>query len=353
MTVTCLRAADLTPDHLRLWGEWQRADPALESPFFRPEFARVVDAARGGVEVAVLEEGGRPCGFLPFHRGRLGAGRPVGWPMSDYQGLVAPAGVALDPAAVVRGCGLSYWDFDHVPAAQAAFAPHHWRPATSPYLDLSAGFEGYMAARKKAGSTTVNDSLRKLRKLEREVGPVRVELHTTAPAAFAALLDWKAAQYGQTGLPNLFAAGWPVKLLEGVLAERGNAFSGLLSAVYFGDRLGAVHLGVRSFGVLHSWFPAYDREFSKYSPGVMLVVELAKLLPGLGVTRLDLGKGDMEYKTSLMSGSVPLAEGCVAAGRTVDWTRRRWDRTKRWAKTSRYGGPLRAARRVKSWLAAR
>jgi hypothetical protein len=89
------------------------------------------------------------------------------------------------------------------------------------------------------------------------------------------------------------------------------AFSGVLSALYVGNRLAAVHLGMRSFGVLHFWFPAYDPELGKYSPGLVLLVEMARAAAALGIRRIDLGRGNERYKRSLMSGAIPLAEGAV------------------------------------------
>jgi CelD/BcsL family acetyltransferase involved in cellulose biosynthesis len=49
-----------------------------------------------------------------------------------------------------------------------------------------------------------------------------------------------------------------VQLLERLLAARGEAFVGKLLALYAGDQLIAIELAMRSHGVLHGWFPAYD-----------------------------------------------------------------------------------------------
>ena len=133
----------LTPEHLAAWADIQRADAALDSPYFRPEFTQAVAAVRGDVEVGVLEEGGEPVGFFPFQRGRRNVARPVGGMMSDFHGVVVRQGVAWDPRQLLRGCGLSAWHFDHLIAAQEPFRPHHWSVAPSPYIDLSQGWEGY------------------------------------------------------------------------------------------------------------------------------------------------------------------------------------------------------------------
>jgi CelD/BcsL family acetyltransferase involved in cellulose biosynthesis len=63
--------------------------------------------------------------------------------------------------------------------------------------------------------------------------------------------------------------------------------------------------------VLHWWFPAYDRKFSQYSPGIILLLRMAQALALDGVRAIDLGKGEARYKSALMTGAVELREGFV------------------------------------------
>jgi CelD/BcsL family acetyltransferase involved in cellulose biosynthesis len=353
MRITVLPAARLTPAQCEAWARLQEADAALASPYFRPEFTLAVAAVRADVEVAVLEDDGAPVGFFPFQRARWNVGKPVGGRMSDFQGVVARPGLELTADELIRGCGLRGWDFDHVLAAQPLFRPYHAVTAGSPYLDLSRGFEAYKAARASAGSEKLRRVLSKARKIEREVGPLRFESHTTDPRAFAALIDWKCAQYRRTAATNVFGFPWTVALLERVLLETGEAFAGRLSALYVGDQLVAVEYGMRSHAVHHAWFPAYNVEFAKYSPGLILMVELAKAAQRLGIERMDLGKGDTQYKTCFMSGAIPLAEGCVAPHPLLRVLRRGWRHTRAWIRS----GPLRLAGRwtrpLRGWLAFR
>lgn len=357
MRVTVLPADRLSPDLIRAWADIQQGDPGLDSPYYRPEFAQAVAAVRPGVEVAVLEEHGSPAGFFPFQRGRGGVGRPVGWPMNDFQGVVARPGLAWDAARLVRACRLTAWDFDHVPTSQAGFAPHTRATARSPYLDLSAGFDAYVGERKRAGTDVIRQALRKARKAAREVGPLRFEYHATVPTAFGTLLAWKRAQYARTGAADLFALGWPGALLERALAEAEPGFAGVLSTLWLGDRLMAVDLGLRSGPVLHSWFPAYDPAFACHSPGTILLLETARAAADRGVLRLDLGRGDEDYKTRLMTGAAVLGEGSVAVTPRARLLRGGWYRARAWAKTSRYAGPVRAAARatrpIREWLSFR
>jgi len=325
MKINVIPAGRLSPDQVSAWGRLQSANPTLDSPFFRPEFTQAVAAVRDDVDVAVLEEADRPVGFFPFHPGRFQVGLPVGYPLSDFQGVIAGYDLAWDPKHLLRGCRLKGWRFNHLLACQAPFGPYHCVPADSPYMDLSRGFAAYVQEREAAGCDQFRNVRRKARKAEREIGPVRFEMHTDDQRVFHALLAWKTSQYRRQKATNYLAPAWSVALLENLRSSRvsdpGGAwlsqetgqkvFSGVLSALYVGNRLAAAHLGMRSFGVLHFWFPAYDPELGKYSPGLVLLVEMARAAAARGIRRIDLGRGNERYKRSLMSGAIPLAEGAV------------------------------------------
>jgi CelD/BcsL family acetyltransferase involved in cellulose biosynthesis len=355
MKIAVLSADQLTSDHVQAWSRWQRADAALDSPFFRPEYAQAVAAVRTDVKIAVLEEDGEPAGFFPFQHGRWGAGKPIGGRMTDFQGLVGRPGLTWDAEELVRGCGLAAWDFDHLVISQQSFRSHYYATAESPYLNLSGGFDAYQEERTRAGSLMVKQTLRKARKLEREVGTLRFEAHTTDKSVLAALIRWKSEQYLRTKATNVFAFSWTLQLLERVLDQSGEAFRGMMSALYAGPHLVAVHLGLRSHEVMNWWLPTYDRSFGQYSPGLVLLMEFSKAAQSLGIRRIDLGKGDMDYKSRLMSGASLVAEGSVAVQPFLRVLRRNWHRTRAWVRSS----PLRGASRVvgrwtrpiRGWLA--
>ena len=88
----------------------------------------------------------------------------------------------------------------------------------------------------------------------------------------------------------------------------------------------AAHFGLRADSTLSCWFPAYEPDFSKYSPGLVLHLRMAEAAAHCGLSRLELGKGDEEYKQSLKTGSVAVGEGwlrlpsVVAAVLTVQQT---------------------------------
>jgi CelD/BcsL family acetyltransferase involved in cellulose biosynthesis len=352
--VRLLRPGELSAELVAAWAEIQESDPALASPYFRPEFTAAVAAVRDDVEVAVLEQAGERVGFFPFQRGAWNVGRPVGGRLSDYHGVVLRQGASVSAADLLRGCRLASWHFDHVPRTQATFAPFHETTAISPYLDLSEGFDAYYAARRAGGSEEVAHTLRKWRKLAREVGPPRLEVDCREPAVLEQLIQWKREQYARTGFTDLFSFPWTRALVDQILARREAGFAGMLSALYVGDRLIAAHLGMRSRCTIHWWFPAYDRELQKYSPGLQLLVRAAQEADSIGVRYIDLGKGDEQYKLNFMSGSTPLAEGAVVLRPLDTWLRRGWNTARRLARglprEGAAGLPVRIVRRMREWM---
>jgi CelD/BcsL family acetyltransferase involved in cellulose biosynthesis len=305
--------------------------------------------------VAVLEEDGATAGFFPFQRGLWGSGKPIGGRLTDFQGVVTRPGLRWDAADLIRGCGLATWDFDHLVASQQPFQPHQYRLADSPYLDLSEGFDAYEAERERAGSMLVKQTCRKRRKLEREVGPLRLETHTTEASVLEALLRWKSDQYVRTRVTNVFAYAWTVQLLKHVLEESGEAFAAMLSALYAGPQLVAVHLGMRSHHVMHWWFPTYDPKFGQYSPGQILLIMFARIAQSLGIGRVDLGRGEMNYKQRFVSGATTVAEGGVSIHPMRRALRRGWHRTRSWVRSSHVRSVARLVGRwtrpVRGWLA--
>jgi CelD/BcsL family acetyltransferase involved in cellulose biosynthesis len=138
-----LRPGELGESELTRWRALQDATPVLANPFLSPEFTLAVGLFRTDARVAVLSDGDGIAGFLPFERHTLGVGRPIGAGLTDCQGLIGPSGLDFDVRALLRACHLSVWEFDHLLAEQAAFAPYHAETRSEPVMDLSEGFEAY------------------------------------------------------------------------------------------------------------------------------------------------------------------------------------------------------------------
>lgn len=341
MNIDVFDIHDVPPGVTDAWDQLQRMHPAYDSPYFRPEFVQAVARLRPHVQVAVIRQGPQVVGIFPFERhGRIG--RPGGGRLSDYQAVIRLPDCRVCPRELVRACGLSALDFDHLLVEQDEFAPFVHLTDQSPTLDLRGGFAAYCQARAQLGDGPLKVMQRKARKLAREVGPLRVVARSTDRQLLHQLMAWKSEQYQRTQITDVFAFPWTVALLEQLLDGDSEPFGGMFSVLYAGDRVVAMHMGMRSFGVLHYWFPAYDTEYARYSPGYVLLLEVARFCGQLGLTKIDMGRGVSTFKSDLMTGMTPVAAGSVDLRPVTRRVREHWRRTQDWIRSS----PLRPAARL-------
>ncbi len=116
----------------------------------------------------------------------------------------------------------------------------------------------------------------------------------------------------QTMRPHFRAfADSPFGDLDRMVHTSTDTFGGLLSVLYAGDQIAAVHMGMRSDTVWHYWFAAYNHDLQRYSPGLIILMEMIKAAPALGIRNMTLGQGDEAYKLRFATGSTQLASGSV------------------------------------------
>lgn len=306
---------------------------------------------RDDARVAVLEQAGQIFGFFPFQITAFRRARPIALALSDYQGIIAQAGVDFDVLDLLRMCRLRSFEFDHLLVGQRPFTQYHQSRGASPVMDLRGGYEEYCQSRRNAGSKQILKLGTLRRKLERELGDVRFELASEPSRVLASVFTWKSRQCVESGGTDFFALSWTRALIERLVAVDVNSFAGTLSALWAGDQLLAVHMGMRSDRVWHYWFPGYAREFAQYSPGLLLLLEMARACRSLGLDEIDLGKGEGEYKQRLATHEIPVAQGIVETpglSRMVNEACRRadkWAGRTRWARAATIPG--RFLRRVR------
>ncbi len=212
--------------------------------------------------------------------------------------------------------------------------------ANSPGLDLSRGYAAWYRRKLETGHT-LGKLPRKRRKLERELGPLRFELRSRDPAAFEAVIRLKSQQCRRTGQLDYFAWAWTRALVQRVQDTDDEDFGGCLSTLHAGDTLVAAHFGMRTPQVWHWWFPVYSQAHSPYSPGSLLLLEVAREAAAQGHTLLDLGKGDEPYKLSFADCSWPLLEGCISRPTPITFARGFKKRLGAWLRESPLAAPAR------------
>jgi CelD/BcsL family acetyltransferase involved in cellulose biosynthesis len=315
--VELLKPIDLTEDHLAEWRYFQNCNAALASPYFTPEFTFLVSQVRPNVMVAVFEESGRIAGFFPFEqRGR--AGRPVGGALSDCQAVIAAPWWDWDPIELIRAVGLSVYDFTHHRAEQNLLGAFHRSVHTSHTIDLTRGFDAYVRECRDrwqhAPSSTSglpHQTMARCQRLERRIGPLRFEMHDPNPQSLRQLIAWKRQQFCKTGAADVFARRWTNVLLERIYATQGGTFAGVLSTLSVDNKIIAAHMGMRSTSVLHWWFPAYDVTQAKFSPGLVLLLEICRRAEEFGIRTVELGYGDEPYKLLVANSGIPVAAGFI------------------------------------------
>lgn len=322
MDITLHRPGELSAGDRAAWARmqsqaWESGSPALANPFLAPEFALGVGRFRRGVRTAVIRDDGEPAGFFAFQRTASGVGRAVGLGLSDCQGLVHRPGLQWDARELLRACGLAIWEFDHLAEGQKPFENGVTGRYASPVIDVGQGYEAYLRHLRGHAPKFTRTTLAKERRLARDAGGLRYVHDERDPATLRTLMAWKSAQYRRTGRGDRFAHRWIVELVEHLFQAREEHFAGQLSVLYAGGRPVAAHFGLRSPHVLACWFPAYDTEFAKYSPGLVLNLRMAEAAAADGTGYLDLGRGEKQYKESLKTRDLTVGEGWVTRAHPV------------------------------------
>lgn len=289
-----------------IWRAMLEANPALASPYFRPEFARAAGRACPGAAVAVFSRGGETVGFFP-HQRRGAAMQPLAAPMNDYHGIIAFPGEApsLEEAAEVLGAArlnLTAW------VGPTGLGED--RRTVQVELDQS-GYDGWYAERRTSFGKFFKDKERARRSMEAELGPLRVEHGLRDPALLDWLIDLKRDQYRRTGRHDIFACGWTADLLHALLKEEGEGLGGSLAALWAGDRLTAVEYALHAGDQYHFWFPGYEPSLARCSPGILLSLDTMRLASVHGYRTFDFGFEGEHYKKYFCNGFKVVREAVV------------------------------------------
>ncbi|MEQ8403940.1 MAG: GNAT family N-acetyltransferase [Oceanicaulis sp.] len=292
------------------WRALAKPGGQLASPYLLPEFADLIDQQRRDVRVVIAEENARPVGYFAFHAPVSGIARPVGAPLSDYQGFAAEPGFCVEPGALLKAMGAQALIYDN----WAGAAPGRARDrAGSAVMDLSGGAQAWRERRRGLYKDHFKKTARRLKKAEREFGPARLVFGDPEAKRFNALRVMKGEQYRVSGLYNVFGRGWTGKVFEASAHRSFGPLRGLMASLYFGERLAAVEMGLLAGGTYHSWIPAYDARFASVSPGLLLLEGIVERAAEMGIKRFDLGKGEQAYKKYYADYEVPLSAGRALA----------------------------------------
>lgn len=314
MSVSLKTFSQLSADDRDAWQGFQADNPMLGSPYFALKFFECVSQARVDTRVLCVYENGAPVGFLPMHVGFAGYARPLGGPLGDHCGLIAPAGGHIALQEALKAADVGVFDFVGALACQPSFAEHGRVRYGSWVIDLQDGYDSYLNRQASLQAKVFSKIRSRRRKIDQLSHVFRI--HDTRPGIVDTALEWKREQYKVTGFFDVFSVEWTNKLIQSLSTIDTEHFAGSVSSLELDGQLAAIHVGMRSDRVLHYWFPVYNPKFSKLGPGLALLLEMAKAMSEDGVQAIDLGPGDYKFKAELSSYQFPIADGYVGAGLT-------------------------------------
>ena len=291
------------------WAAWRAmraANPALVSPYFRPEFARVAGQVSPAAAVAVFTRSGETVGFFP-HQKRGGAMQPLGAPMNDYHGIIAMPGEAPTLEEAARALAAVRLN---VTAWVGETGLGEDRRTVQVELG-EGGYDGWYAGRRAGHAKFFKDKERARRSMEAELGPVRVEHDLRDPALLDRLIDLKRDQYRRSRRHDIFACGWTADLLHALLRSEDEGFGASMGALWAGDRLVAIEYALQAGDQYHFWFPGYEPSLARCSPGILLSLDTMRLASGLGYRTFDFGFEGEQYKKYFCNGFRTVREAVI------------------------------------------
>lgn len=320
-----------------VWADMRKGNPELRSPYFHPDYTRLLAELRPDVRIVCqYDEAGTPIAFLPIQGRRFA--RPVGSPMSDYHAIITNRD-DVTYNSLLENSGIGAYHYSCATDIGRLRQPQILSTNETAAIDILTTADDWRKDRDGSYRRHLKSNRRRTRKAEEDIGAKRVELFSRDIDVYTALVKWKREKFAQTKKYDVLSADWTQALIR-TLWERG-AQAELrcdMHALYFGDQLAAIDLGLSDGDVFHSWMVAYNDELSEYAPGIQLLEGLIDASSETGYRRIDMGEGLDGYKRHYRSASHEVVSGLVplkgAAGRL----------SRIYAATERWGvGPLKDA----------
>lgn len=306
--------AELTDDptafRARDWSDLVAADP--QGTFFHtPAYLKLwwEEFGTGQLVIATVADEDRQVGACAFQVEDGLLTFLGGFDVTDYMGPVASAG--MEEAVAKEILGLLYaevaWDRADLGglgetspwtvALEAAALSHGARvtrndDGASPVLHLPARYEDYLAS---LPSKLRHEIRRKERRLRAEFGDYLVEFATpeTLPAFYDRFIELHRQSPGPKG--KFMHAG-----MEIFFRRLGEAFIEQhifhLGFIEIGGVKAAGFIGFAFKDTFSLYNSAFDREFGRFSPGMVLIADMIERAIDDGRHTFDFLKGDLDYK---------------------------------------------------------
>lgn len=323
---------DLRAESRENWESIRKGRLDYRPPFFSTAFCDTVHAARGDVCVAVLRCDNQELGYLPFHQiGRIAV--PAGRYFNDAHNVILKPEANFDWLWILQQCELKSYDFHALVPLQGSEGDCEAHDTNDSISQFAQGITKSFSAEIGRDSTaflkqleknhkTMRKQEQKSRKLAREVGPLTLEFDCRNPEMLRQTIRWKRQQYRRTNILDLFTPDWTRSMLENLHSRSGLETRGILSVLRAGDEVVAAHYGMIENDLLHYWFPTYNVDYSRYSPGTALFKEIVRASSEHGIRCIDMGYGEQPYKRKQTDTITTVSYGCISKSRMYcQWKR--------------------------------
>lgn len=327
------RPSEIGAREITAWNEALDLSTTCDSAFYSYGFARAAEEAGFDAWVTLaLSEEGEFAGVLAFQKasgltGTLGFGLRVGGEMSDYCGplLKNEAGNGLSLQEIFQASGLKLFEISHAPSRPTGAGEDLIADDGGPVTRLSNGFEPWWASFSEEKKSRATDLGRRVRKIEREFGPLRLKLNADITTALLdEVIEEKCRQYRARDAVDVFEVEANRKLLHALAQQEDPRCQLVISTLHAGDTWAASHIGLRCGSVLHYWFPVYNDDLKRSSPGRLLILEMLRAMPDEGLDLLDYGLGEGRTKMEFANEVRPFVKGSWTASGLGGLAARSW-----------------------------
>jgi CelD/BcsL family acetyltransferase involved in cellulose biosynthesis len=314
VSVQVISAQELTGTIVRHWEEIRAQTSSLATPFFSSRYTQVVGSLRPDSRIAMVEREGKVIAYLPFEQVGRSTIEPIGKAFNDVHGFICKDGESLSYRDVLRKMGFKSYRYHAMSGPVVADSSFQLGQNPSFLADLAAHPEGYVNFLETTRETIFKQR-RKTKKMIRDLGPLRLEIDCRDKSVLDTLIALKRDQYQRTYIFDILGVPWAQSMMHQLWDDQAQPCRGLLSALYAGDTLVALHYGMIENGILHYWFPTYLREHHQYSPGTAIFLEIANQAPSLGIDKIDLGYGEQPYKHKFADTITQMPFGLVSCNK--------------------------------------
>ena len=308
MPAEIVRFCDLSQDDLRQWETMVDSVQGYESPFFHPHFTRIVSRHRNDVFVILEREADAIQLVLPVHKsGRTAF--PIGAPFSDYHGPVVSPDWDGHLGYILQNVNISHYRFTSLYDLKNRFVDLASETDGTFVCDISSGSAAYFENQRNLFPKHAKKMRRLNRKIQREVGQSTFCFDDKDNAAWDTLMTWKRAQYRSTGRHDVLAPDWVRSMFLDLWNDGVEGCHGIFHTLKIDGHLVAGEFNLASKHTLHGWIPAYDHQYSSYTPGFLLQDQIISTAADEGIREYDLGVSAGHYKKYYSQFQLPVLRG--------------------------------------------